>query len=214
MKKLLFILLFSTFATQAQEQPITPTVSPNPFERNQSITITVQGSQINESTWGVTGNALYLWAWMQDANGNYIADCPTNGTWTSTTETNRLTYNSGTDTYTKTFIPQDFYGNTVFGKMCFLVKAKDGSGDKKTNDNIFNILTKRTNIDIKDEEAKFDKERAASSSTGLLCCNPATAERTIYGRRRNAYATINSNAGLPSAPTRKANGLPGCDSAR
>lgn len=139
MKKLLLILLFSTFATQAQVQTITPTVSPNPFERNQSITITVQGSQINESTWGVTGNALYLWAWMQDANGNYIADCPTNGTWTSTTETNRLTYNSGTDTYTKTFIPQDFYGNTVFGKMCFLVKAKDGSGDKKTNDNIFNV---------------------------------------------------------------------------
>jgi 1,4-alpha-glucan branching enzyme len=50
-----------------------------------------------------------------------------------------MTYNSGTDTYTMTFIPQTFYNNTVFGKMGFLVKAKDGSGDKKTNDNIFNV---------------------------------------------------------------------------
>ena len=131
--------MFSTFAAQAQVQTITPTVSPNPFERNQQITITVQGSQINEVTWGVTGNALYLWAWMQDANGNGIGDCPTNGTWTSSSETNRMTYNSGTDTYTMTFIPQTFYNNTVFGKMGFLVKAKDGSGDKKTNDNIFNV---------------------------------------------------------------------------
>ena len=139
MKKLLLILMFSTFAAQAQVQTITPTVSPNPFERNQQITITVQGSQINEVTWGVTGNALYLWAWMQDANGNGIGDCPTNGTWTSSSETNRMTYNSGTDTYTMTFIPQTFYNNTVFGKMGFLVKAKDGSGDKKTNDNIFNV---------------------------------------------------------------------------
>ena len=131
--------MFSTFATQAQVQTITPTVAPNPFERNQQITITVQGSQINESTWGVTGNALYLWAWMQDANGNYIADCPTNGTWGSSSESNRMTYNSGADTYTMTFVPQTFYNNTVFGRMGFLVKAKDGSGDKKTNDNIFNV---------------------------------------------------------------------------
>ncbi|WP_264520442.1 alpha-amylase family glycosyl hydrolase [Flavobacterium sp. N1994] len=138
MKKIFLLLLFSAFASQAQLQTITPTVSPNPFERNQQITITVQGSQINEATWGVTGNALYLWAWMQDANGNYIADCPTNGTWTASSEANRLTYNSGNDTYTITFVPQTFYNNTVFGRMGFLVKAKDGT-NKQTNDNIFNV---------------------------------------------------------------------------
>jgi 1,4-alpha-glucan branching enzyme len=139
MKRILFLLLFAASITQAQVQTITPTVAPNPFERNQSITITVQGSQINETTWGVTGNALYLWAWMQDANGNALGDCPTNGSWGASSETNRLTYNSGNDTYTITFVPETFYSNTVFGKIGFLVKAKDGTGDKKTNDNIFNV---------------------------------------------------------------------------
>lgn len=133
-------MLFVPFVSKAQVQTITPTVSPNPFEANQQITITVLGSQINESTWGVSGNALYLWAWRLDANGNYVADCPTNGTWAASSETNRLTYNSGTDTYTITFVPLTFYGNpATIGKIGFLVKAKDGTGDKKTNDNIFNV---------------------------------------------------------------------------
>jgi 1,4-alpha-glucan branching enzyme len=123
----------------SQVQNITPTVTPNPFERNQNITITIPGSQINEATWGVTGNALYIWAWMLDANNNPIGDCPNNGTWTSSSESNRLTYNSVNDTYTISFIPEIFYNNTTFGKMGFLIKAKDGSGDKKTNDNVFGV---------------------------------------------------------------------------
>ena len=131
-------MIFSLFGF-SQVQTIAPTVSPNPFERNQSITITVQGSQINESTWGVTGNALYLWAWMLDANNNPIGDCPTNGTWTSSSESNRLTYNSGNDTYSISFVPETFYANTTFGKLGFLVKPKDGTGDKKTNDNVFGV---------------------------------------------------------------------------
>lgn len=183
MKKLLLIVLFSTLAAQAQVQTITPTVAPNPFERNQSITITVQGSQINEATWGVTGNALYLWAWMQDANGNYIADCPSNGAWTVSSETNRLTYNSGNDTYTKTFVPQDFYGNTVFGKMCFLVKAKDGSGDKKTNDNIFNV-----------------------GAFQMTLSSPAENSNTIISTSTNA-SVVASNTGGAATYTLKANGV-------
>ncbi len=141
MKKIIFSLglMLSTILGFSQVQTITPTVTPNPFERNQSITITVQGSQINESTWGVANNALYFWGWMLDANNNPIGDCPSNGTWTSSSEMNRFTYNSGSDTYTMTFVPETFYANSVFGKMGFLVKAKDGSGDKKTNDNVFGI---------------------------------------------------------------------------
>ena len=139
-RKLLQIISLLAFTIGfSQVQNITPTVTPNPFERNQNITITIPGSQINEATWGVTGNALYIWAWMLDANNNPIGDCPNNGTWTSSSESNRLTYNSGNDTYTISFIPEIFYNNTTFGKMGFLVKAKDGSGDKKTNDNVFGV---------------------------------------------------------------------------
>ncbi len=183
MKKILLLLLLSAFVSQAQVQTITPTVAPNPFERNVSVTITVQGSQINESTWGVTGNALYLWGWMQDANGNALGDCPTNGSWGVSSETNRLTYNSGNDTYTKTFIPQDFYGNTVFGKMCFLVKAKDGSGDKKTNDNIFNV-----------------------GAFQMTLSSPVENSFTIITTNTNA-SVVASNTGGAAIYTLKANGV-------
>ena len=183
MKKIFLLLMFLTFASQAQVQTITPTVTPNPFERNQSITITVQGSQINEATWAVTGNALYLWAWMQDANGNALGDCPTNGAWGASSETNRLTYNSGTDTYTITFVPETFYSNTVFGKMGFLVKAKDGTGDKKTNDNIFNV-----------------------GAFQMALSSPAENSFTIITASTNA-SVVSSNTGGAATYTLKANGV-------
>ena len=183
MKKLFLFLVFSTFVAQAQLQTITPTVTPNPFEANQQITITVQGSQINESTWGVTGNALYLWAWRLDANGNYVADCPTNGAWTASSETNRLTYNSGSDTYTISFVPLTFYGNPAsIGKIGFLVKAKDGS-NKQTNDNIFNV-------------GAFQMTLSA----------PVENSFTIVSTSTNA-SVVASNTGGAASYTLKANGV-------
>lgn len=183
MKKVFLLILFVVSFVNGQQQTITPTVTPNPFERNQSITITIQGSQINESTWGVTGNALYLWAWMQDANGNALGDCPSNGTWTNSSETNRLTYNSASDIYTITFVPQTFFNNTVFGKMGFLVKAKDGSGDKKTNDNIFNV-----------------------GAFQLTLSSPLENSITIISSNTNA-SVVASNTGGNAIYTLKSNGV-------
>ena len=127
--------------------------------------------------------ALYLWAWMQDANGNALGDCPTNGTWGASSETNRLTYNSGTDTYTITFVPETFYSNTVFGKMGFLVKAKDGTGDKKTNDNIFNV-----------------------GAFQMTLSSPAENSFTIISANTNA-SVVASNTGGAATYTLKANGV-------
>lgn len=109
MKKLLLFLLLLPISLLAQQQTATYTIAPAVFEENQSITITINGSSINESTWGVTGNALYIWAWSYDLSDANSLDCPTNGSWTNSSESNRLTYNSGSDTYTITFIPQTFY---------------------------------------------------------------------------------------------------------
>jgi 1,4-alpha-glucan branching enzyme len=136
MKKfLLFCLLFPVLLF-SQQQTVTYSIAPAVFEENQSITITINGSSINEATWLVTGNALYLWAWSYDISDNptSIVDCPTNGSWISSNELNRLTYNSGNDTYSITFVPNTFYNRTSIGKIGFLVKAKDGSGDKKSQD--------------------------------------------------------------------------------
>lgn len=80
------------------------------------------------------GNALYLWTWSYDLNDVNSLDCPTNGTWTSSNEANRLTYNSGNDTYTITLTPNTFYSRTGIGRIGFLIKAKNGTGDKKSQD--------------------------------------------------------------------------------
>ncbi|WP_298115918.1 alpha-amylase family glycosyl hydrolase [Flavobacterium sp.] len=135
MKKITYLFfLFFAMNVFSQQQTITYNVSPTAFEENQSITVTFNGSSINEATWGVTGNALYLWAWSFDSNDTNILDCPTNGTWTNSSETNLLTYNSGTDTYSITFVPQTFYSRTGIGRIGFLVKAKNATGDKKSQD--------------------------------------------------------------------------------
>lgn len=137
--KIQIVLLLLTCLIYGQQQTISYSVNPSTFEENQSITLTFQGSSINESTWSVAGNALYLWAWSFDSNDTNIVDCPTNGSWTSSSESNRLTYNPGNDTYSITFTPTTFYSRTNMGKIGFLVKAKDGTGDKKSQDMLVEV---------------------------------------------------------------------------
>lgn len=135
MKKFTHIFLFLiSIVSWGQQQNITYSVNPTAFEDNQSITLTFQGNTINESTWGVAGNALYLWGWSFDSNDTNSMDCPTNGSWTNSSETNRLTYNAGPDTYTISFTPNTFFNRSNIGRIGFLVKAKDGTGDKKSQD--------------------------------------------------------------------------------
>jgi hypothetical protein len=130
MKKITLIvaLLLSAFSW-GQQQTVNFSVSPSAFEEN----------PINEASWGVAGNALYLWAWSYDINDTNIVDCPTNGSWTSSSETNRLTYNSGNDTYSITFTPNTFYARSNLGRIGFLIKAKDGTGDKKSQDMLVEV---------------------------------------------------------------------------
>jgi len=137
-KIFLIFFLFSTVVF-SQQQTITYSITPTVFEETDVITLTINGNSINEATWGVTGNALYLWSWSYDLNLSNQQDCPTNGTWTNSNEANRLTYNSGNDTYTFTFTPTTFYSRTNIGRIGFLVKAKDGTGDKKSQDVLVDV---------------------------------------------------------------------------
>ncbi|OYQ32214.1 alpha-amylase [Flavobacterium cyanobacteriorum] len=147
MKKITCLFIFlCNYLLFAQQQTITYSVSPATFEETQPITITINGNSINESTWGVTGNALYLWGWSFDQNFANIQDCPTNGTWTNSNEANRLNYNSGNDTYTITFVPTTFYNRTGIGRIGFLVKAKNGTGDKKSQDILVNVGLFQVNL--------------------------------------------------------------------
>jgi GLPGLI family protein len=129
MKKTLLLFFFLLSAISfGQQQTATYSVSPSTFEETTSITITINGNSIDESTWGVTGNALYMWAWAFDTNDTTQKGTPNNGSWEASSEESKFTYNAGTDTYTKTITPTTYYNTTGIGKIGFLIKAKNGTG--------------------------------------------------------------------------------------
>jgi 1,4-alpha-glucan branching enzyme len=133
-KTLLSIFLLLSVTVFAQLQTVTYSISPATFEDTTPITITIAGTSVNEATWSVTGNALYLWSWSYDVNDANQNDSPSNGSWTVSAEASKFTYNAGTDTYTKTFTPSAYFNRNGIGKIGFLVKAKDGTGTKQSQD--------------------------------------------------------------------------------
>ncbi len=136
MKKLVLLLLCISSNLIAQQQNVTFTVEPVSFDEDDEITITV--SNINLSTWGVTD--VYLWAWYYNTNDVFVGDSPTNGTWQNSNEAQKLTDN-GDDTYSIKLTPTTFYNATGIGRIGFLVKAKNGDGDKKSQDNLVEVGT-------------------------------------------------------------------------
>ncbi|NNC69669.1 MAG: T9SS type A sorting domain-containing protein [Flavobacteriaceae bacterium] len=136
MKKLLLFYLFFSGIIYAQQQNVTFSVVPSTFNESDQITITV--SNVDPSAWGVTD--IYLWAWSFDLNDTNSMDSPTNGTWENSNEAQKLT-NNGNGTYSYTLTPTTFYNRTGIGSIGFLVKAKNGSGDKKSQDNIEQVGT-------------------------------------------------------------------------
>ena len=140
MRKITFyIVLFLCSFAYAQQQNVSYTVSPPAFNENELVTLTFNGSSINEAAWGVTENTLYLWAWSFDLNNQNIKNSLTNGVWENSNEANKLTYNSGNDTYSISFTPTTFYNRTGIGSLGFLIKAKNGTGDKKSQDILVSV---------------------------------------------------------------------------
>ncbi len=118
------------------------TITPNPFNETDQITLTVPGDQIDEAAWGVTNNAIYIWAWSLDANYQNSQDCPTNGQWGDSNDANKLVYNNATDSYSLTFTPTTFYNRTGIGRFGFLLKDKTGghqTGDSFVNVGVLNL---------------------------------------------------------------------------
>lgn len=130
---LLFFILISN-SLIGQQQEVTFTVSPEIFEEDETITITA--SDFDPSLWGVS--EVYLWAWSS-VNG-VQQDAPDNGTWSDSKEAQKLTNNGG-GTYSISFIPKDFYNRTGLESIGFLIKAKNGNGDKKSQDKVVPVGT-------------------------------------------------------------------------
>jgi pullulanase/glycogen debranching enzyme len=135
MKKitLLFILITSLTFSQTQESVVFSS-SPSTFNESDEITITV--SNVNLSTWGVSD--IYLWSWSFDINDLNSEDSPTNGSWTDSNEAQKLT-NNNDGTFSITLTPTIFYNRTGIGSIGMLIKAKNGDGDKKSQDIILQV---------------------------------------------------------------------------
>ncbi|CAD0001607.1 alpha-amylase family glycosyl hydrolase [Flavobacterium salmonis] len=195
MKKIILTLvLLLTISVFAQQQNVTYTVSPTTFEETNTITITINGSSINETTWGIAAtHELYLWAWGFDINDTTTKGTPNNGSWTASSAASMFTYNAGTDTYTKTITPVNYYNATGIGRIGFLVKAKDGTGDKKSQDILVEVGTFQVTL-----------TSPAENSSAILVSG---ANFNIAATNTNGFAsyvlksngnTINTNASTAS----------------
>jgi hypothetical protein len=72
---------------------------------------------------------LYVWTWDPGD------PAPGNGSWDNSNEARRMV-KEATNRWSWTMTPADYYGVApgTITRIQFLVKAKDGTGDKKTND--------------------------------------------------------------------------------
>ncbi len=189
---LLFFLLLTAFSF-AQIQTATYSISPSIFEDTTPITITINGSSINESTWGVTGNALYLWSWSYDVNDTNQMDSPSNGSWTASNEAAKFTYNAGTDTYTKSFTPSVYFNRNGIGRIGFLIKAKDGTGSKQSQDIVVEVGSFQVNLTAPVENSTSIIASGASLNITATNTNGAAS----YTLKANG-TTINTNTSTSS----------------
>ena len=189
MKKTILLLLFLlSLSVTAQQQTVSYSINPATFEETTSITITINGSSINEATWGVSGNALYLWVWAFDTNDTTEKGTPLNGSWTASNEASKFTYNAGSDTYTKTITPTTYYNTTGIGKIGFLIKAKDGTGDKKSQDILAEVGTFQLTLNTPTENSST----IITSGSNFSIAATNTGGNARYVLKSNG-ATINSN---------------------
>ena len=193
MKKITILILFLYSAINyAQKQDVTYTISPNPFEETNNITLTFDGTTIDEAVWGVTNNALYLWSWSFDSNLANQQDCPTNGDWTNSNEANRLAYNSASDEYTISFTPTSFYNRTGIGRIGFLIKAKDGSGNKQSEDYTADVGLFQVSLTLPTNSINI-----LNSGANLSVTATNTGGNADYVLKANG-STINSQSGISS----------------
>ena len=179
MKRLLLIVgLLYGFTCLAQVQNATFSFNPSAFNEDEPVTITVSG--VDPTIWNAgEPDNIYLWAWYFDLNGNFAGDSPTNGDWTDSNESQILT-NNGNGTYSITLTPTDFYGTTGISQMGMLVKAKDGSGDKKSQD--FLQLVGRVRVEITNPSEDLvivESGENLSVSATVIAGGAATVEGTF-----------------------------------
>lgn len=187
-----FILFFGLCCSGliAQTQNATFSVYPTTFLETETITLTV--SNINPAQWGI--DDLYLWAWYFK-NGTQEGDAPNNGTWDNSNELQKMTHN-GDGSYSISFIPSVFFNDTNISQMGLLVKAKDGTGDKKTQDYLHYV----GKVQISINTPSFSTVVVSSGGSLNISANMSTAGSTQVGDFNVFYnnTLITSGQGYPN----------------
>ena len=196
MKKIIFLFLFTTYFGFAQPQTVTYSINPPTFEEADQITITINGNSINEATWGVVGNSLYMWAWAFDLNDTTQKGTPLNGSWSVSDEASKFTYDPVSDTYSKIITPTTYYNTTGIGKIGFLIKAKNGGAgatEKKSQD----ILVEVGNFQVTLISPLQNSSTILVSGGNLNIAATNTAGNASYNLKANGVS-INSNSSTSS----------------
>ena len=185
MKKnlLLIISLLLGAISLAQQQTGNFTITPPSFEQDDEITITLSG--VVPGVWSTSD--VYLWAWYTNANGQQF-DSPTNGSWTSSSESQKMT-NNGDGTFSFTMTPTDFYGATEIG---MLAKAKDGTGDKKTQDFVTDVGTFQLTLNEPQEDLNVIQNGDNFSISASNSAGNATYVLSANGSVINTQTGINT----------------------
>lgn len=128
MRKILSVLslVLLTAVVKAQTSGAVVTTIPATFTALDQVKIIVDVSGVGN----LAGQEpLYIWTW-------HPADpAPGNGSWDNSNEARKMV-KEGPNRWSWTLTPADFYGVPPgsITELKFLVKAKNGSGDKKTDD--------------------------------------------------------------------------------
>ena len=198
MKKILLFLLTLPVCVFAQQQTVTYSINPSPtFEGTDALTITVNGSSINEGTWWVANNQLYAWVWALNSSNANIPYSG-NGIWENSDNSKLMTYNSSNDTYSFTYNPGvfNFFGSTEVAKVGFLIKAKDGTGNKKSQDIVLNVgsfqVTLLNNIVAGGTQLFTTSYTVSARHTGSAANYVLTRNGTVINTQNNLPASSGS----------------------
>ncbi|HEX2534564.1 MAG TPA: hypothetical protein VHK69_12550 [Chitinophagaceae bacterium] len=128
MKKLFFSSLLLAFSAvlQAQTSGAVVTTVPSSFTAEDAVKIIVDVSKVPN----LKGKSpLYIWTW------NPGDPAPGNGSWNASSEERRMVQ-EGPDLWSWTMTPTEYYGKapSEITQISFLVKAKNGDGDAKSDD--------------------------------------------------------------------------------
>ena len=129
MKKIFFsivVLIGLVVSANAQTSGAVITTIPAGFTAEDDVKIIIDVSAVGNLA-GV--EPLYIWTWYPSE------PLPGNGSWTNS-DPSRILTREGPNKWSITMKPTDYYSRTPaeIDQIKFLVKAKDGTGDKKTND--------------------------------------------------------------------------------